>query len=168
MPACESEPTVLLTKPIETLYGWFDWTATDDWITSAVDLDSALVTRSGTQHPPKIFGAPHEITHWCTTASSNMWRMTFNTDYWNLTNVSFADVSPYLIESTLAVNKHEHEGGDAQYEEGDVFVLMTDEGNLAKVKVLGWSDASRGWPYEWRHRFLDLQYEVYSRPEANR
>jgi hypothetical protein len=114
---------------------------------------------------PTIFGAPYDITHWCTQASSNMWRLTFSTDYWNLTNVSFADVSPYLIESTLAVNKH---AGETQYNEGDVFVLMTAEGNLAKVKVLGWTDENKGWPYEWHKRWLDLQYEVYARPQADR
>ncbi len=165
IPACVSNPPALVVMEKQTLSGRFDWTGTDEWITSAVDLDAASVAGSGWQYSATIFPAPYEITHWATAASSNMWWLTFNTDYWKLGKVAFADVSPHLIASTLAMNKHA--GGNIQYEDGDVFVLLTDQGNLAKIKVLGHTDQDKGWPYEFHYRSLDLQYEVYSRPEVN-
>ncbi len=164
-PECE-EPDVLVRSSSETvLYAEFDWTATDEWITSALNLDAGSKNQTGWHTYAYMFGLPYEMTHWCTAASSNMWRLNFTTDYWNLKNVPFENISAKVIESTLAVNKHQ--GGNAQYANGDVFVLMTDQGNLAKVKVLRTYDKSRGWPYEWRYRNLYLQYEVYSRPETS-
>jgi hypothetical protein len=143
-----------------TLYGEFDWTATDEWITSALNVDSGTRVQSGWHTYPYQFGPPYDIMTWATQASSNMWWLYFAQPHAQVTFVPFENVDPATIAAELLVNAVPAD--DYQYAKDDVFVFESDAGNLVKMKITGISNDDEGWPYEYHRRWLTIQYVVYN------
>jgi len=157
-PTCEVEPDVLRSGQV-SIATRFDWTGTDEWVTSALDVDGGATRTSSWHTYPYIFPAPYDMTQSCTKASSGQWRFVFNNDYWNLKKVPFDRISPRVIQARLALGTQDP--GTTKYDTGDVFVLRTDTGNVAKVKVVSVYDSGAGWPDEYHRREVTLKYATY-------
>jgi hypothetical protein len=144
-----------------TMYGEFDWTATDEWRTSALNFDTGAYTQTGWYNYAPKFGAPWDITHWATQASSNMWWLYFAQPNAVATK-PFEEVDPSHIINQLQFALRT--AGDYQYAKDDVLVFESDEGHLVKFKISGISNDDEGWPDEYHRRWLTIQYVVYNQP----
>jgi hypothetical protein len=167
-----------------TVFAWYDWTGTDEWQTGRFDADTGGQSTTGWEHwtpgpndapPPSAWSPGYEITHWCTKASNDMWRLTFTVAYskigWKDENdvevgEKFDDADREMILNYLA---NPSSPGHVEYGVGDVYVFRTSRGDLTAVKVISNETDRRDWwaGYEDRRSWLGLQYVVYANPGAN-
>ncbi|HEX5135597.1 MAG TPA: binary toxin-like calcium binding domain-containing protein [Planctomycetota bacterium] len=170
-PGCWSEITLtaenvtnqFVTSGTVTMYGEFDWTGADEWITSHLDFDTGAYYQSGWHGSAWMpSGTAYDISLFATQAGSNMWWIRFRQPHVLIDEqlYDFNQIDPAFIEAafTTVVN----DAGDYQYNDQDtIFVLRSDEGHLVKVKITKISNSDKGWPSEYHRRWMIVQYVVY-------
>jgi hypothetical protein len=145
------------------LYAEFDWTATDEWYTSALDLDEPWGTGTWRTYV-YAFPEPFEVYHWW--HNNIEWKLTFNAAFETMVGADFNAITRDQIIGKVPSGPAAGPVNTA-YSLNDIFVLRTDLGNYAKLLVAKTKDDSKGWPYEWRNRHLTMDYVVFGPPQAN-
>jgi hypothetical protein len=147
-----------------TMYGEFDWTGTDEWITSHFNADTGAYHQSGWHGYAWMPSDPAwDISLWATAASSNMWWIRFTQPHAHVA-AAFDAVDPALIQAELNVPGNVLPANSYQYGQDAVLVFESDEGHLVKMKITGISNSDKGWPSEYHRRWLTIQYVVYNKP----
>lgn len=146
-----------------TLYAQFDWTWTDEWKTTGLDLDVPQTKGSGWKDYSKIFSVPYDVTHWW--KNDIEWRLGFTAAFETMVGADFTAVTRDEIIGKVpsgppAGTVH------TNYSLNDIFVLRTDVGNYAKLQVAKTKDDSSSF-YHWRNRYLTMDYVVFGPPQAN-
>ncbi len=144
----------------------YDWTGTKEWWTKGLDLDTETEQDSHWRHAPIKFGGNAELTHWCTTASRDQWRLNFTVPFVKVDKKDqpFDSIVAGLIKNLLGATGRNRlqEPGDYTYEKGDIFLFRTGEGRLAKLRIEDWTDKTDRF-YQWHRRELKLRCVVYQK-----
>ncbi len=164
----ENVTNQLVRSGTVTMYGEFDWTATDEWITSHLNIDAASYYQTGWHTYPWMPSAQdvllygYDISLFATAASSNMWWIRFWQPHVLIDEqvYDFDQIDPAFIEAAFTTDVKD--AGDYQYNsEGTIFVFQSDSGHLVKAMIRKISNSDKGWPSEYHRRWMIIDYVVY-------
>ncbi|MHC4973092.1 MAG: PKD domain-containing protein [Planctomycetota bacterium] len=159
----QTEVEDVLRAGTVTVFAQFDWTDADEWRTGKFDADTGGTSTTNWKYSADKISSTHEITHWCTQGSDDMWRLTFNTPFAKITE-DFEEADRELILNYLAGATTDDE---VNYDTNDVYVFETSDGDLAAFEIVSNSTDRRAWPTEDRRSWLKIKYVVYSNPRAD-
>jgi hypothetical protein len=113
---------------------------------------------------PYVPGSPSDITHVYRHGEQgpNRWRLHFNDAHAKIAMTlgkTFAQIDPSTIKAEIESGHMNNLPGDYTYEEGDVFILETDEGFWVKFMIADIYDGFGGGTVGARR--LTIEYVVY-------
>lgn len=142
------------------LYAEFDWTATDEWWDTAIDLDSGQTWTVHQDDSHYLFPAGWEMYHWW--HNNIQYELAFNAPF----AVTSGDFDSITRDQIIGLVPDPTGLVNTSYSMSDIFVMKTSGGNYAKVALVNQSDDSSSIS-EWRNRDLTIKYVVYSPPTAS-